>query len=476
MKYVRGPKSQLEKSSGKPNIIDRSQIIRRDDDKVRDYTNGLYDIDYAIQYYIKNVIKPTVVENGRIVPVPVMYGSPEQWTSVRKMAYIRDNKGKMVVPLIAYTQTGGSKNTEMSIDKLDANNPHLFYTYGQRWSKKNQYDNFNVLTGKTPSYDIFRIIVPDYLNLTYEIVIWTTYMEQMNKIIEAIVYSEGAYWGEEERGKFRATISDYSKTVEVAQGNDRYCKTTMSLTAYGYIIPDTINKYISMKNAPQKIYTNSKIIFNINPDVPDKAFTVGSSQAALTSATAFSSITPTVGTTTFDTQMAAYAEFARNNYQLIASDVNTSGPYTIIMFPSASLAVTPENMNGLTVEDFILFINGQNIDRHFYQVPTELNGSIYLQVTNTNLKFSITNDDTIVIYGKFTGPQTTTVIENDPRLKSKQMTFRDVTLEGHTIITGSLTIVGETESSGSITLATGSQLITDTGQIGFSGSLDLGEF
>ena len=232
MKYVRGPKSQFEISSGQPNVIDRSQQIRRDDDKVKDYTNGLYDIDYAIQYYIKNVIKPSVVENGKIIPVPVMYGSPEQWTSVRKMAFIRDNKGKMLVPLIAYTQTGGSKNTEMPIDKLDANNPHILYTYGQRWTKKNQYDNFNVLTGKSPAYELYRIIVPDYLILTYDVVIWTTYMEQMNKIIESIVYSEGAYWGEEERGKFKTTISDYSKSVEVSQGNDRFCKTNISTSPH----------------------------------------------------------------------------------------------------------------------------------------------------------------------------------------------------------------------------------------------------
>lgn len=474
MKRVNPPKSQLEISSGQLNVIDRSTQIRRDDDKIKDYTNGLYDIDYAIQYYIKNVIKPTVVENGKIISVPVMYGAPEQWTSIRKMAFLRDNKGKMIVPLIAYSQTGGSKNTEMPVDKLDANNPHLFYTYGQRWSKKNQYDNFNALVGKTPSYELFRIIVPDYLNLNYEVIVWTTYMEQMNKIIEAIVYSEGAYWGEEERGKFRTTISDYSKTVEVAQGTDRYCQTTMTLTVYGYIIPDTINKHLSMKSGNQKIFSNSKILFTAEVDKTFDQFAVGTSPK--TSAIVASGITPTVGKSTIDSEIAAYTEFARNNYQLIGTNVNTTGPYTTITFPSASLASVPTSMSSLTKEDFLLFVNGQNIDRSYYQIPYEYNGDIYVQVINTNLTFDITSDDNIVIYGKFTAPQATSVINNDPRLKAKQMLFRDVTLEGHTIITGSLTIVGDTESTGSITLTTGSQLITDTGQIGFSGSLDLGEF
>lgn len=466
MKYVRGPKSQFEISSGQPNVIDRSQQIRRDDDKVKDYTNGLYDIDYAIQYYIKNVIKPSVVENGKIIPVPVMYGSPEQWTSVRKMAFIRDNKGKMLVPLIAYTQTGGSKNTEMPIDKLDANNPHILYTYGQRWTKKNQYDNFNVLTGKSPAYELYRIIVPDYLILTYDVVIWTTYMEQMNKIIESIVYSEGAYWGEEERGKFKTTISDYSKSVEVSQGNDRFCKTNISLTVYGYIIPDTINKQLSMKNAPQKIFSNSKITFSINPDVPDSEFSITSTQDNKTSINTNNIIPQNLTSDTFNKQLSTYTEFARNNYQLIASEVNTSGPYTIIMFPSASLAKTPQNMNPLTVEDFMLFVNGQNIDRQYYQVPIELNGSVYIYINNTQLNFNITSDDTIVIYGKFASAQNASVIQNDSKLKTKQILFKDLTLEGQTTITGSLTIIGETTSSGSITIPTG----------GYTGSIDLGTF
>lgn len=39
---------------------------------------------------------------------------------------------------------------------------------------------------------------PDYVNITYEFIIWTTYMEQMNKIVEKVIYSDGAYWGDPE--------------------------------------------------------------------------------------------------------------------------------------------------------------------------------------------------------------------------------------------------------------------------------------
>ncbi len=336
MKRVNSPKSQLEISSGKPNVIDRSQQIRRDNDKVRDYTTGIYDIDFAIQYYIKNVIKPTIVENGELVTVPVMYGTPEQWTSIRKMSYLRDKKGKMLVPLIAYIQTGGAKNTEIPVDKLDANNPHLFYTYGQKWSKKNQYTNFNALSGETPVYELFRIIVPDYINFTYEVIIWTAYIEQMNKIIESIVYSEGAYWGEEERSKFRTTINDYSKTVEISQGNDRYCQVSMTLTVYGYIIPDSINKQLSMKNAPQKVFTNSKILFGMETDLALPVGNLYSIGAPYTPDT-ITTINKSVGSAI--PHPISFDNMTLNNITL-AGDTNITGSLTIVGPTTSSGSIT----------------------------------------------------------------------------------------------------------------------------------------
>ena len=50
-------------------------------DTVKDISVGLEDIDNAIMYYFKNVIKPNVVQNEQQIAVPVIYGSPERWKS-----------------------------------------------------------------------------------------------------------------------------------------------------------------------------------------------------------------------------------------------------------------------------------------------------------------------------------------------------------------------------------------------------------
>ena len=39
--------------------------------------------------------------------------------------------------------------------------------------------------------NIIMLKSPDYVNLSYDFIIWTTYIQQMNSIVEKIQYSEG---------------------------------------------------------------------------------------------------------------------------------------------------------------------------------------------------------------------------------------------------------------------------------------------
>ena len=94
------PKSEQE-LSGK-NIKDRSKNIRRrDTDKVKNVSIGLMDIDSAIVYYFDEVIKPTDVENGETVKVPLIYANAERWSSVQKSGFLRDRKRQRILPVIA---------------------------------------------------------------------------------------------------------------------------------------------------------------------------------------------------------------------------------------------------------------------------------------------------------------------------------------------------------------------------------------
>jgi hypothetical protein len=241
--------------------INRGQITRRDDDTINDVAIGLQDHDEAIQYYMDNIIKPEVVMNGERIPVPLMYGNPERWQSAQQRGAIRDRNGKLQLPLIMFKRNEVSRRRDLG-KKMDANNPQLHYTFQKQYTNRNQYDNFSVLQGREPQKEYFAVAVPDYVLIKYSFIIWTDYVAQMNKLVEAINYTSDSYWGDPERFKFNARIDSFANKVEVAQGKDRMVKTDFGLTLQGYIVPDAMNANIH--SHPKKFYNKSIVKFNTN--------------------------------------------------------------------------------------------------------------------------------------------------------------------------------------------------------------------
>ena len=84
-------------------------------------------MDSAIMYYFNEVIKPEVEVNKEKVKVPCIYASPERWNQITKQGFLRDKKRQIIVPLIVFKRTGMSRDDNMPIDKLDANDPKIFY-------------------------------------------------------------------------------------------------------------------------------------------------------------------------------------------------------------------------------------------------------------------------------------------------------------------------------------------------------------
>ena len=253
----------------KRKLLNRGLLRSRNDDNVQNFSVGLMDIDSTIMYYFNNVIKPTVEENGEVVKVPIMYSNPERWSIVQKRGYLLDNKKQLLVPLIAFKRSSIEKDTNLTVDKLNPKDPKLFYTFQKQYSAKNRYDKFSVQQGLNKTKELYSVAVPDYVKLTYEFIIWTSYMEQMNKMIEQIIYSEGAYWGEDGKFKFRTQIDSYTDASEVAVNTERLIKTNFSVTLNGYLIPEEFNNVVTT----QKQLTPKRIVINdgIGIDLDDLA-------------------------------------------------------------------------------------------------------------------------------------------------------------------------------------------------------------
>ena len=237
-------------------------------DTTKPFNIGIKDIDESIIYYFENVIKPSVYQNGTLINIPIIYGSPERWVSVQKDGYFRDKSGKIMAPLIMYKRTDIAKNYTIG-NKLDANNPHNYVITKKPYDKKNEYDNFFILNNRKPQEEYYAIIIPDYVTLTYQCSIYTYYIEQMNKIIESINYASDSYWGNPERFNFKARIDNYTTNVTLNQGAERVVKSDFTIKMYGYIIPDIINKSL---NSIKKFNNKCKINFSIETVSDGKIF------------------------------------------------------------------------------------------------------------------------------------------------------------------------------------------------------------
>ena len=243
----------------KQRIENRGYQYSRKDEDIKNPEVTLMDMDSAIMFYFDEVIKPAVKDNGENVKVPIMYASPERWKAIQRDGFMRDKKRKTITPVIVYRRTSIEKDTEMPIDKLDANKPSLFYTFQKKFSNVNRYDNFQVQRGTVPQREYYNVMMPDYVTLTYEFIVWTSYIEQMNKIVEKIVYSDGAYWGDPNKLRFRSKIDTFTDATEIGD-TERLVRTNFSVTLRGYLLP---KGNFDHRSTTQKFITPKKLIFGM---------------------------------------------------------------------------------------------------------------------------------------------------------------------------------------------------------------------
>ena len=239
--------------------FNRSTKMSFKGDKTKPFSIGIQDIDESIMYYFTEVIRPSVIQNGERIAVPIIYGSPERWKSVQKDGYYRDKKGAIMNPIIMFKRDSLEKNRNLS-KKLDANNPNLYTSWQKIYNPKNFYSNFNLLNNSKPPNQFIANVIPDWVTLTYSCIIQTYYVEQLNKIVEAINYASDSYWGNPERFKFKANIDSFTTVTELAQSKDRSVRSNFSIKMQGYIIPDVVQKDTT---AIKKYNDKSKVIFQI---------------------------------------------------------------------------------------------------------------------------------------------------------------------------------------------------------------------
>ena len=368
--------------------FNRSEKLSFKGDATKPFVLGLQDIDESIMYYFENVIKPYVYQNGVKIPVPIIYGSPERWKSTQKDGYYKDLNGAIMSPLIMFKRDTIDKNRSVT-NKLDANTPHLYTSWKKTYNAKNSYSNFDVLTNRVPTEQFIVNVVPDYVTITYSCIVQTYYMEQLNKVIEAINYASDSYWGDPERFKFKASIDSFATSAEISDTTNRVVKGSFNIKLYGYMVPDTIQKEIT---AIKKYNSRSQIIIGLEVTNSATEFIKTSSNRKRISPTTF---VPSGGGGGggIDTATLTYLN---TNIQKLGTYVNG----TTVTFASGWLPA-PAGLPTTSVNNFSIFCNGALIEAAAIVSFTQSSGTTTLVINSSELGYSFDSADEIIAIGKF---------------------------------------------------------------------------
>lgn len=255
---------EMLENVGTGSEIERSEELRRDDDiEDREIVASIKDVDWAITYELDENFDFHVKQNDKRIKVPVIWDKQERWTWARQRQNLKSVKDKVLLPLIIINRTGQSEHpshiTRPDISTL--NTVGRTFSVRQRYSKKNRYDNFTVLNDAQPEKEYYRTDVPDFIQVSYDITIYTEYRWQMDDIVDLLQYYNYAYWGNEDKGKIYYTeIESISTSVEMTD-EARFVQTDMSLSVDGYVIPrrGQTESTITKTSSPSKISFSEEI-------------------------------------------------------------------------------------------------------------------------------------------------------------------------------------------------------------------------
>ena len=377
----------------KQRVLNRGYLYTRSGENIKNPEVTLIDIDSSIMFYFENVIQPSIEDNGENVKVPIMYASPERWSAIKKQGFIRDKKRQMITPVIAYRRTSIAKDDSVPQDKLDANDPHMFYTFEKKFSQVNKYDNFSKQIGLLPQREYYNVMMPDYVTITYDFIVWTSYIDQMNGIVEKIVYSDGAYWGDPDKMRFRSSIETFEDATEISD-TERLVRTNFTVTLRGYLLP---KGNFDHRSTTQKFLTPKKVIF---------------------------------GTETVDT---------------ITKNIGKSGQFQDTLPDETTISSVPAVGDlGIVVSNPLIF--NQSTGVTLSNSGVEFNGSSRLEQT-ISIGQSVSPTDNVV----FNSVSASSLILGSTIFKDSQITG-SISINGSLVSDGNITITGNASVEGTLTV------------------------
>ena len=408
-------RENIDRKTNKPNpsrtetpredlILNRATQIRRDDDVIRTPRRTLYDIDFAMKWFVENEIQPQVTHNNELINVPVIFANGEKWDSVRRLGYLRDEKGMLQSPLVVLKRNTMTERDQLK--KLDTNRPvsidgigNQMY-YRAKYNKRNRYEDelFPIpINNPQESKEIYAINIPEYVDIEYDLMLWTDFTTQMNELVEQFMPYGGFAWGNEQN-KYQTHMRAFNFETLNTVGEDRLVRATTSLTVKGTLLAEQEFRLSTL----QKAYSIKRVRFDTVIDVGLDLFSTTvvpeqllqfQSQVLAGGSVTVSSTGGASGGTSINAETMSYL------VDLTEKQASYSSNTTVTV--SGAAAINPTTALAATKAEFDIYINGQYIDKAAYTwTPTTSATQTIVFNTNT-LGYTIESDDVIIVNGRW---------------------------------------------------------------------------
>lgn len=170
----------------------------------------LENIDAALYEWVNDTLNIHTVTNEGWKKVPVVWGTAERAFSIKKDKDHRDSEGSLVYPIITIERKSTEKNLQNKgsfganlFPQPDVKGGVIAIARQIQQEKTKEFVNNDTyrITGRinypkqqrtnTAVYEILYTPYPTYLEMTYEVMLRTEYLQQMNEIVTPFMAKTG---------------------------------------------------------------------------------------------------------------------------------------------------------------------------------------------------------------------------------------------------------------------------------------------
>jgi hypothetical protein len=258
-------------------------------------------------------------------------------------------------------------------DAMEMPNRLLSYPTYRTYSAKNRYDKFSILNNFKPRKELYDITMPDYVDISYEVMVWTNYTEHMNTVVEAFKWAGDEYWGDKNKFKFKVIIDSFEPTQELTDTNERLIRTTFTMLVKAYLLPERFDN----ESTTKKSISTRAIITTLETDVSGRA-------------------SSTIQTNDYNANKVLYDYLEINNTR---STLGTTG--YVVTFSNVKVIQPPSELE-LSVEDTIkVYVNGVKYSKNYYDLTYTASTIIITFNSNMDPTTPLDSVDEVHIAGKF---------------------------------------------------------------------------